>query len=89
MVKVASLQVVQGNKVMKKEPKDEYSDFQSFVFQIFLHDPNDSVGTAVGKSAVCKKSHCDLQSVDLLECDLQSVDLLERNLFAKQRSMHY
>ena len=61
---------------MKKELKDKF---------LSLIDPSDSkelvciVNQAVRKSAVCEKSHCDLQNVDVLA----------RNLFARQRSTHY
>ena len=36
-----------------------------------------NLNQAVGKSAVCNKPHCDLQSVD---------DLLERNFFERQKA---
>ena len=40
---------------MQKEAKDNDSEFESLVFWVFLHD---SVNQALGKSAVCMKSHC-------------------------------
>ena len=41
---------------MQKEAKDKDSEFESLVFWVFLHD---SVNQAVGKNAVCMKSHCN------------------------------
>ena len=41
---------------MQEEQKDKDSECESLVFWVFLHD---SVNQALGKSAVCMKSHCN------------------------------
>ena len=42
IVKLASYEVLQVSKAIKKELKDKDSEFESFAFWVFLNDPNDS-----------------------------------------------
>ena len=65
----------------RKNKKTETLEFETFVFWVFLHDWSDSKDLLWTKPL---EMHCRQKS----HCDLQSADLLERDLFARQRSTH-
>ena len=61
--------------------------------QSLMHDSKDSktyssVHQALGKNVICKQSHCDLQSVDLLEqTSLQDKEVCIINVFQIHSSL--